>query len=275
MDYTQEVLNYVKSLYDGEVSTMEVTKQGKKVTGIVFGAKDSDVRAILYPYEYENRNESAEYAASDMIRRFKDEETNHMSQEIKDRKDEITDIIDNWEEYVYMRALPNGNAMPYINVPGSPYFIGVTFEHNYSNAEVEKFCVKNFLDRYIQIYDMMSAIFRVRSEEGGVDNLPETLNIDDMNVVSAFNIPGVTATILKPEVLHYIADKYGYNKMIILPSSIHEVIILNGEKYDEDTEEELGDLVRSVNASCVDPDEVYSDSYYIYDNNENTLITCI
>jgi hypothetical protein len=198
-----------------------------------------------------------------------------MSQEIKDRKDEITDIIDNWEEYVYMRALPNGKAMPYINIPGSSYFIGVTFEHNYSNAEVEKFCVKNFLDRYIQIYDMMSAIFRVRSEEGGVDNLPETLNIDDMNVVSAPNIPGVTATILKPEVLHYIADKYGYNKMIILPSSIHEVIILNGENYGEEEEKAFGDMVKSVNASCVDPDEVYSDFYYMYDRNKNTLITCI
>lgn len=276
MDYAQEVLDCIKTMYDGEVSTKEVTKGGRKVIGIVFGGEGSEVvKAVLYPYEYENRNESVEYAASDMIRRAKSEDTNQMSQEIEDMKDEIGGIINNWEDYVYMRALPKGRNMPYVNIPNTSYYAGITFEHGYSDAEVWEFCVKNFLNRHIQIYNPMEFLF-VRPSEitAGIDNLPDSLNINDMNVVTA-NVTGSTATILTPEVLHYIADRYGYNKMLILPSSIHEVIILNGENYNEEEEESFKEMVRLTNASFVDPDEVYSDSCYIYDNNKNILITCI
>ncbi len=50
--------------------------------------------------------------------------------------------------------------------------------------------------------------------------------------------------------------------MLVLPSSIHEVIIMrweNGAEYDEITE-----IVKEINRKEVMPEEVLSDSVYFY-----------
>ena len=55
-----------------------------------------------------------------------------------------------------------------------------------------------------------------------------------------------------------------YGKLAILPSSIHELLIL---KYD-DNADELNDMVRTVNMTQVDPKEWLSDHIYIFNGNE-------
>ena len=50
--------------------------------------------------------------------------------------------------------------------------------------------------------------------------------------------------------------------LIVLPSSVHEVIIM--PKKNDDNIEELTTMVQEVNASDVDTDEVLSNHYYIY-----------
>lgn len=62
-------------------------------------------------------------------------------------------------------------------------------------------------------------------------------------------------------VMEEIADKLESN-LYVIPSSIHEVIILPTK--DRDNLEELVELVKSVNKSCVREEEILSDNAYYY-----------
>lgn len=74
--------------------------------------------------------------------------------------------------------------------------------------------------------------------------------------------------ILDKRTLRTIADKIG-DGFIILPSSIHEVIVL---EPDEEAEyEQLADMVKEVNTTQVDLEERLSDHVYVYSRSEEVL----
>lgn len=76
------------------------------------------------------------------------------------------------------------------------------------------------------------------------------------------------AYMIDDAVLKNISEKLNSN-LIILPSSIHEAIILReDENMDFDY---IKDMVADINATQVEPDEVLSDSIYRYDAKEQTL----
>lgn len=69
------------------------------------------------------------------------------------------------------------------------------------------------------------------------------------------------ATILNKEILAKIAEKYNVDKIIALPSSIHEMLIT---PYTENIDiEELSEMVKEVNLAAVDPTERLTDRAYI------------
>lgn len=70
------------------------------------------------------------------------------------------------------------------------------------------------------------------------------------------------ASILYPGVLEKVAQEAGAN-LYILPSSVHEVILLP-DKGEEDPEQ-LKSMVREVNRTQLEPEEVLSDSLYYFD----------
>lgn len=77
------------------------------------------------------------------------------------------------------------------------------------------------------------------------------------------------ACILYPGVLDEVAQETG-GSFFILPSSVHEVIILpdagNGDG------ERLKEIIRMVNTTQVAPEEVLSDTLYRYDTAEKMVV---
>ncbi|MBQ8118150.1 MAG: hypothetical protein IJ147_08865 [Lachnospiraceae bacterium] len=78
---------------------------------------------------------------------------------------------------------------------------------------------------------------------------------------------GATA-IVYPDVLQKAAEQIGHD-LYILPSSIHEVILLPADG--EQDEERLKEMIREVNSTCVEPEEILSDSLYFYDHQNKRL----
>lgn len=78
------------------------------------------------------------------------------------------------------------------------------------------------------------------------------------------------AEILSPAVQKMIADRIG--DCYILPSSVHEVIIL--PKTDQISYEELQEMVEDVNVRSVATEEQLSDSVYEYDAKNMELTKC-
>ena len=77
-----------------------------------------------------------------------------------------------------------------------------------------------------------------------------------------------TAEILDKKTLRMIADKVG-DRFIILPSSVHETIVLPAK--DETEYERLEGMVREVNDTQVDIEERLFYHVYAYNGDEETL----
>ncbi|MGI5988988.1 MAG: DUF5688 family protein [Lachnospiraceae bacterium] len=86
------------------------------------------------------------------------------------------------------------------------------------------------------------------------------------------------ACIFYENVLQDFADKTG-SDLIIIPSSVHEVLLLptrsftgySSGKCSADVRRELDEMVRSVNEKEVSPDEVLSDHVYFYEREKGRL----
>lgn len=69
------------------------------------------------------------------------------------------------------------------------------------------------------------------------------------------------SAVLDREVLRVFGRKHGVEKLVVLPSSIHEMLIV---PYDEAMNMyDLSDLVRDVNAQIVEPEERLTDRAYL------------
>lgn len=74
--------------------------------------------------------------------------------------------------------------------------------------------------------------------------------------------------ILYKELLRQVAEKFS-SDIVILPSSIHEVLLLPA--YYDNTTEELNALVQQVNTDEVKDEDILSDHVYYYDRRANTV----
>ena len=99
-------------------------------------------------------------------------------------------------------------------------------------------------------------------------NVPEDLQAAfdqepvSMNILSAGDGVNGAVYMCDKEALAEVAEKLGDN-LVILPSSIHECIVLReSQALDMDS---LKDMVETVNATEVSPDERLSDNVYTYD----------
>lgn len=71
---------------------------------------------------------------------------------------------------------------------------------------------------------------------------------------------------LNKELLNAFMQKHRTEKLIILPSSIHDVLLV---PYNEDMEEmDFKAMVREVNETELEPEEYLSNNAYVYDGNE-------
>lgn len=106
-----------------------------------------------------------------------------------------------------------------------------------------------------------------------IKSLSEMLDIpaleDDMYVVVNDNKSQAAACLYYPEVFKEFCEKYGFEKVFILPSSIHEIIIHpdnGGVEFND-----LNNLVKKVNAEQVSPQEQLSDHAYYYTLADNKI----
>ena len=71
-----------------------------------------------------------------------------------------------------------------------------------------------------------------------------------------------------PDMMKKLAEKE-QSDLFIIPSSVHEVLVV---PYSEGEEETLLSMIKDVNSSCIDREEVLSDSLYVY-HRSNDLIS--
>lgn len=76
------------------------------------------------------------------------------------------------------------------------------------------------------------------------------------------------SVILNPDTLEEAARMLGTDDFYILPSSVHEAIVVPADMGED---EQFMDMVWEINRTTVSPDEVLSDNIYAYDSKERTF----
>jgi hypothetical protein len=125
----------------------------------------------------------------------------------------------------------------------------------------------------VSIDSMSNIILRMLLAE---ENTDRSLSTDDSNllrndmyvVTNTLGVNGATS-IIYPNIFREFCTQNNISSIYILPSSIHELIILpNIQSIDEKS---LSNMVKEVNTSQVMPDEVLSNNIYLYSTKSNEI----
>lgn len=140
---------------------------------------------------------------------------------------------------------------------------GVTEEELYSCAmqNMPKLFPENILPMSEVLKDMLS-----------VEAMPEeAFAVIEDTIYVATNQSKIfgAAVLLYPRFLEHEAEALGRN-FYIIPSSVHEVLIIPAEKIEQDADELL-EMVKEVNTTQVSDEEVLSDNVYYYDREKNEV----
>ena len=102
--------------------------------------------------------------------------------------------------------------------------------------------------------------------EGEVTPKPEL----DMYVLTTHTRLHGAVGMLHTELLNQFMQNYRMKKIVILPSSIHEVLLI---PYDDSMEKiDFEEMVKEVNGTELAPEEILSDSVYLYNGNELKIL---
>jgi hypothetical protein len=165
--------------------------------------------------------------------------------------------LDNIEEYLYMTDSFTDDD----DVPASarcklnPAMQLEDLEHLWEIAEANTFAETK-----------IEFMFNILSKAMGTDvELNEAvMNADNpMYVVSNTRAHLGAAAILDTEALHKFGEAHNISKIIAIPSSIHEFIIL--PMNDDIDMENIKSIINDVNQEMVSPDEQLGDHAYILD----------
>ena len=88
-------------------------------------------------------------------------------------------------------------------------------------------------------------------------------------VLSNTNSINGAATILYDDVMKSFAEEHEVERVIILPSSLHEVLILKDDGIMN--AESLKEMVKSVNDTELNPEDILSYSVYYFDRENDRL----
>lgn len=138
---------------------------------------------------------------------------------------------------------------------------------NFTTEDLFNLANDNMADDF-KIVPMMEIVYRVMEKEFA--ELFEQQATVEMSVITNLrNINGAVAMLQTNLLLEYM-EKHHAERLIIIPSSTHEVLLI---PCDPETDVlSFNEMIREVNETQLQPEEVLSDNVYIYDGNEIKII---
>lgn len=140
---------------------------------------------------------------------------------------------------------------------------------NFWNMDAEdlfKLAMKNTANDF-EIIPMRSVIEAIMDEESAgiiMDNAEIEMSI----LTNHYRLQGAVGMLHK-EILNQYMKETKADKVWIIPSSIHETLLIPSDMMPD--AEYVKGMVKEVNATQVQPEEILSDNVYVYDGNEITI----
>ncbi len=116
----------------------------------------------------------------------------------------------------------------------------------------------------VSIIEVWAKAFKNTCDNTQVLNLNEYLHLpsygmDFMYIITSNDMTKGASSVLYKKKLKEIADKHGVNTIYVLPSSIHEMIVVASDCAEAKA---LSEMVKEINASKVAPEERLTDRSY-------------
>ena len=294
VDFLANLLVRVEEYFNGNVTgeiCTSIKNNGVSATGLMLKGKEEQVAPNFYlEHQFIDWMRGTCTMEEIAVRLCKTYE-----EEVKRSRPLVSAISFDWENFrrnVFMRivnternrellkGIPHQEFLDlsvvyYYSVPISEGMTGtlvITREHldllGISEEELHE-TAKNNVERFRPA--------KVRCMEEVVCNLAERLGVEVQEASSQYpylyvltnkeGMFGAVSIALEEELKNF--SKRINNSFYILPSSVHEVILLpSSEQF---CVEYFSALVREINETQVDPTEVLSDSIYFYDKESNTV----
>ena len=282
---------------DATVDLQEVTKNNDTVlTGILIKTEESNIAPNIYLEGYFEQYQDGR-DMDDILQNIADVRVNHeMAQgfdvsaltDFDQVKDHVVCKLVNAEmnaEYLSDKphTLIEDLAVVYaVDLGGSeaghmsaPITNSLMEQYGVTTEELHDIALHNLSESQIEFKTMRDVLVDMMFPDGIQEDDPRAFMLPpeeenpSMYVLSNADKLNGAAALLDSKTMEDISEKLG-GDFIVLPSSIHETIVLPlNEDMDRQT---LEAMVQDVNAGQVAPEERLSDHVYMYDSQEKELV---
>lgn len=164
--------------------------------------------------------------------------------------------FDGIEKYLYFR----------INTEGDAFITAKVNQSYWEKAEVSVQEAWSLAEKNINKESFVMGLAEYIAEKYGKDMATMLFpNQTPFYVVTNKSEYRGASAILNKKMLSEFGRKYNINKVVVIPSSIHEMLILSADILEVERMEELTKMVQDVNANEVLVKEQLSDRAYILD----------
>lgn len=122
-------------------------------------------------------------------------------------------------------------------------------------------------------YEFMTIEEKIRRTMPSIPFNVDTNSNEESSLYVLTNDVGVSgaSVMFYENLLRDFTYKFEVDRVIIIPSSIDEVLLIPVKDGGVYRQQELREMIRGVNATCVDADLVLTDTPYIYDRTKDTI----
>lgn len=252
-EFTNAVVDSLSMLYDN-VELVEVTKNnGRVLKGVRAMNKGDNIAPTVYLSEFFNDlddTKTFEVVMSEIKRIFSAAKPDITSSTISDwngMKDKVKAKLINYElNKAYLADKPYRRVLD------------LALCYRLDLGDGMSAVITN---------NMMSEYGVSESELNELANAHTDYTITDfcgMTVVTSQSMMFGSAFLAFADKLKEVSQQFG-NKFFIIPSSIHEVIIM---PYDEAHKDDFKTMIHDVNSTVLDPQDILSDTLYMYNGTD-------
>lgn len=301
-EFTQQVAKEVKRFLpekydDASVTLQDVTKNNdQQLTGLMIKTEDTNIAPNIYLEGYfEQYQDGKDF--EDIVRDIADVRVRHeLNQDFDVSKitdfDQVKDhiickLVNAEMNAEYLADKPHTQVedlavMYAVDLGGgeggkmtAPITNALMEQYGVTTQELHDIAIHNLAESQIEFKTMRDVLIDMMFPDGISENDPRAFMIPpeeenpSMYVLSNSEKLNGAAALLDAKTMEDISEKLG-GDFIVLPSSIHECIVLPvNEDMDRHT---LEAMVQDVNAGQVAPEERLSDHVYMYDSQEKELV---
>ncbi len=282
-----EVVDTINGMGNLEAKLQDVEKlEGNKV-GICVREKGSNVGVVIYPEQFEAEVTTVGEITGKVIEIFESRKENIAR--MTGAGDEIKEKIKNLD--VHAKLVPHNNVFLSGKVTRDfldmniIYYVRVGEDNDgietctittsmceaYGVTEEELFkgALNNITDDIVAHRSLSSVLTSFGFHIDGVEN-PEKI-FEPFTVLTNRNHLFGASLIVKEEVLDKAMERMNTDRIIILPSSIHEVMVVNAKDVEADIAS-FREMVKAVNDTEVKPSEILSYNVYTYNKKDGLRI---